>query len=419
METRANSTTFRNYLLFFAGQQVSLLGSSVVQFVVIWWITLETQSAAYLSIAALAGLAPMVVLMPLAGVLVDRWSRKLVIFVFDFLQALTTVVLILLFWSGHISVWLVLLMIALRGVCQAFHSPAVSAIIPLMVPEDKLSRVNGLNYLLNGAVTMVGPIAGALLLAFAKIEQILWVDPVTFVVAFVPLLLIGIPSVRSKEEKSSLSRDFVEGLSFIKKAKGFIPLTTLATALNFLLAPLSTLLPYYVKFDHLGGVEALAFVMAFLQGGMLAGGLMMSVIKGFKKKIATSVFFVYVVFLGYALVALTPAGQFWFMALGGLVIGFAIAPANVLISVIFQTVVPMKMQGRVNSVLGSLGSAATPVGMLLSGAVAGFMGTANLFLACTVSGILILTFSWLFSEVRYVDKAEVTCDSKDNDPRVP
>lgn len=263
METRANELTFRNYLLFFAGQQVSLLGSSVVQFVIIWWITLETQSAAYLSIAALAGLAPMVVLMPLAGVLVDRWSRKLVIFVFDFLQALTTVVLILLFWSGHISVWLVLLMIALRGVCQAFHSPAVSAIIPLMVPEDKLSRVNGLNYLLNGAVTMVGPIAGALLLAFAKIEQILWVDPVTFVVALVPLLLIGIPSVRSKEEKSSLSRDFVEGLSFIKKAKGFIPLTTLATALNFLLAPLSTLLPYYVKFDHLGGVEALAFVMAF------------------------------------------------------------------------------------------------------------------------------------------------------------
>jgi DHA3 family macrolide efflux protein-like MFS transporter len=419
METRANSTTFRNYLLFFAGQQVSLLGSSVVQFVVIWWITLETQSAAYLSIAALAGLAPMVVLMPLAGVLVDRWSRKLVIFVFDFLQALTTVVLILLFWSGHISVWLVLLMIALRGVCQAFHSPAVSAIIPLMVPEDKLSRVNGLNYLLNGAVTMVGPIAGALLLAFAKIEQILWVDPVTFVVALVPLLLIAIPSVRSKEEKSSLSRDFVEGLSFIKKAKGFIPLTTLATALNFLLAPLSTLLPYYVKFDHLGGVEALAFVMAFLQGGMLAGGLMMSVIKGFKKKIATSVFFVYVVFLGYALVALTPTGQFWFMALGGLVIGFAVAPANVLISVIFQTVVPMKMQGRVNSVLGSLGSAAMPVGMLLSGAVAGFMGTANLFLACTVSGILILTFSWLFTEVRYVDKVEVAHDSKDNDPRAP
>jgi len=413
MEARANPLTFRNYLLFFGGQQVSLLGSSVVQFVIIWWITLETQSAAYLSIAALAGLAPMVVLMPLAGVLVDRWSRKLVIVIFDFLQALTTIVLIFLFWSSHISVWLVLLMIALRGVCQAFHSPAVSAIIPLMVPEDKLSRVNGLNYLLNGAVNMVGPIFGALLLAFARIEQILWVDPVTFVIALVPLLLIGIPPVRDKEEKSSLSRDFMEGLNFIKKARGFIPLTTLATALNFLLAPLSTLLPYYVKFDHLGGAEALAFVMAFLQGGMFAGGLMMSVIKGFKRKIATSIFFVYVVFLGYALVALTPTGQFWFMALGGLVIGFALAPANVLISVIFQTVVPMKMQGRVNSVLGSLASAATPVGMLLSGAVAGLMGTANLFLACTASGMLILTFSWLFSKVRYVDKVEEAHEGKD------
>jgi DHA3 family macrolide efflux protein-like MFS transporter len=404
METQPDPTKFRDYLLFFAGQQASLLGSSVAQFVIIWWITLETQSAAYLALAALAGLVPMVVLMPLAGVLVDKWNRKTVITLVDFLQAMTTVLLILLFWTGYASIWLVLLMIALRGVCQAFHSPAVGAIIPLMVPKDKLSRVNGLNYLLGGAATLVGPIVGAVLLAFAPIDLILWLDPATFLVALIPLLIIRIPPVREKQEKSSFRKDFLEGLGFIRNTRGFMTLTMLATALNFLLAPLSTLLPYYVKFDHLGDASALAFIMAFFQGGMLAGGLLMSIMKGFKKRLTASLLFVFIVFLGYGVVALTPIGLFWFMAIGAAVMGFAVAPANVLISTIFQIAVPLKMQGRVNSVLGSLSSAASPFGMLLSGAVVGFMGTANLFLICTATGLFTLMLSWLFTNVRQLDK---------------
>ncbi len=390
------------------------MGSSVAQFVIIWWITLETESAAFLSLAALAGLVPMVVLMPFAGVLVDRWNRKTVITIVDFLQALTTVLLILLFWAGHPSVWLVLLMIALRGICQAFHSPAVGAIVPLMVPKDKLSRMNGLTYLLNGAATLIGPIVGAVLLAFAPIDLILWLDPATFLVALIPLLIIRIPLVREKHEESSFKKDFMEGLDFIRKTRGFMTLTMLATALNFLLAPLSTLLPYYVKFDHLGDASALAFIMAFFQGGMLVGGLLMSIISGFKKRLAASLFFVLIVFLGYGVVALTPTGLFWFMAIGAVIMGFAVAPANVLISTIFQIAVPLKMQGRVNSVLGSLASAAQPFGMVLSGAIVGLTSTTNLFLICTVTGLLTLALSWLFTDVRQLDKTVEESPTQDS-----
>jgi DHA3 family macrolide efflux protein-like MFS transporter len=406
MEIQAGEVTFRSYLFFWSGQLVSLLGSSVAQFVIIWWITLETGSALYLSIASFLGLVPMVILTPFAGVLVDRWSRKALIGIADFLQALVTVVLIFLFWLSSVSIWQVLVLLTLRGIFQAFHSPAVSAIVPLMVPKAKLSRINGLNYLFTGAVTLIGPVVAALLLAFWKIHQILWIDAITFMVAVIPLLLITIPSVRKKQDKSSFGKDLGEGLAFIKNGRGFLPLLILATVLNFLLTPLSTLLPYYVKFDHFGEASDLAIVMAFFQGGILAGGLLMSVIKGFKKKMVAIMSSIYIIFLGYALVALTPTSIFWFMAIGGLVMAFCVPVANVSTQTIIQTVVPMKMQGRVNSVTMALASAATPVGMILSGVVVEFTRTANLFLGCSGLGILVLTVSWFFTDIRHVEKME-------------
>jgi len=412
MEPQANQQSFKSYLTFFAGQQVSLLGSSIAQFLLIWWITLETNSAVYLSIAFLVGFAPMIILTPFAGVLVDRWNRKVVIGSVDFLQALTTVVLIFLFSAGFVSVLVILAFLAMRSVYQAFNVPAVSAIIPLMVPRDKLSRMNGLNYLLTGTMTMIGPIVAAVLLATVKIDLILWIDPATFLVALIPLLVIRIPSVREKAERTPFAKDLVEGLSFIKNARGFVPLVMLATVLNFLLVPFDTLTPYYVKVEHFGDAGSLALIMASAQGGMLAGGALMSVMKGFKRKMVAVMAFLYVIFLGYALVAITPVGLFWFMALGALILGFGAAPANVSLATIVQTIVPLKMQGRVNSVSMALASAATPLGMVMAGAVVGFTGTTKLFLGCVVAGVSVATLSWFLTDIKHVEEEQKTLDSE-------
>lgn len=404
MEIETNQRTFRNYLSFWSGQLVSLLGSSIAHFVIIWWITLKTESAVYLSIASLAGFAPMVLVSPFAGVLVDRWSRKALIGIVDFLQALTTVALIFLFWLGVPPIWQILTLLALKGVFQAFHFPTVSAITPSMVPKDKLSRMNGLNFLSNGAVNLVGPVVAALLLEFWDISQILWIDAVTFLVAITPLLYIRIPSVRKQQEEYSFKKEFGEGFAFIKNARGLLPLLILATVLNFLITPVNILLPYFVRFDHFGGAEDLAFVIAFAQAGMLGGGLLMSVIKGFKKKMVATVISMYIFFLGYALIALTPTGLFWFMAISGLIMLFCIPVVNVSYMTIIQTVVPLKMQGRINSVDMALSSAATPLGMIISGTLAEIVGTANLFLGCTWSGMLILAISWVFTDIRLIEK---------------
>jgi len=409
LESQADQSTFRSYLAFFGGQQLSLLGSSVVQFVIIWWVTIVTEKAlvpSYLTAASIAGFAPMILVTPFAGVLVDRTSRKALIGVVDFLQALATVVLILLFWSGMVSFWHVLAVLAFRSVCQAFHSPAVSAIVPLMVPRDKLSRINGVSYLLTGMMTLLGPAVAGVLLVFMSVDQVLWVDPVTFAVAVVPLLLIRMPSVRMPEEKSSFRKDFFEGLSFIKRKRGLLPVVTLATLLNFFFMPLMVLLPYFVKYDHFGGVGELALLMVVMQGGMFAGGLLMTVMKEVKRKMTVTAVCIVAAYATSAMVALTPTGWFWFMAVGLFALDFSIAPANVLLRTILQVVIPAEMQGRVNAVLMSLASAASPFGMILGGTLVGFTGTVNLFLACAASGTLILLVFWFFTDMRHVESAE-------------
>jgi MFS family permease len=174
--------------------------------------------------------------------------------------------------------------------------------------------------------------------------------------------------------------------------------------------PLSTLLPYFVKFDHFGGAAELALVTAFLQGGILCGGLLMSVKKGFEKKILTTIVAVVIAFLGYALIALTPTRSFWFMALSSLVFAVSLPVANVLLQTIMQIIVPLDMQGRVNSVTMALSMAATPAGALVSGAIVEITTTSNLFLGCSVAGITLAVVSWFFTDIRHLETLSASAE---------
>jgi len=387
--------------------------------VIIWWITLTTGSPIFLSLAMLAGFAPMIVLTPFAGVIADRVNRKRLIGLADSLQAVSTVILIMLFWSGYASIWAILAVLVFKSVCQAFHMPAATAIVPLMVPRDRLSQMNGLNYLLNGVVTLIGPIVAALLLTFLTIDQILWVDPITFFIAITPLLLIRIPNARTTQQQQATSfmTDFAEGIRFVKTTRGLMPLIFLATALNFLFMPFATLLPYYIKFDHLGGAPELALVLAATQAGMLVGGIVMTVLKEFKRKILMIFVSILISFVGYALIAFTPLSWFWFMAACAFILDFGVAPANVTIRTIMQVIIPADMQGRVNSVLMSLASAASPLGMILAGALATYTGTASLFLGCALAGVMTLLVSWTFTDVRHVEQVRKD-ESADSTTRI-
>ena len=147
MASVATSHTLQNYLFFWLGQLISLLGSSIIQFVIVWWIADVTASPIYISIAFFLGSIPMVIITPIVGVFIDRWNRKVTIVVTDSLQALLTFILIMLFMNNFTNIWLVMMVNFFRSVCQAIHFPTVNAIIPLMIPRKKISIINAIHYL--------------------------------------------------------------------------------------------------------------------------------------------------------------------------------------------------------------------------------------------------------------------------------
>jgi DHA3 family macrolide efflux protein-like MFS transporter len=153
------------FFTIWAGQAFSLVGSQVVQFALVWWLTQLTGSATVLATASLVALLPEIVLSPIAGAYVDRWNRRIVMIVADGLIALASLWLAYLFWIGATQVWHVYVILAIRAVGGSFHWPAMQASTSLMVPKEQLTRVAGLNQTLKGVLNIACPPLGALLLA--------------------------------------------------------------------------------------------------------------------------------------------------------------------------------------------------------------------------------------------------------------
>lgn len=401
------TSNLKGYLFFWSGQLTSLLGSNIVQFVLIWWITVKTESAIYLSLSAFIGFAPTILLTPVAGVLVDRLNRKGLLGSVDFLQALATVVLLFLFRLEIATVSILLGFIAIRGVFQAFHTPAIQALIPIMIPRKHLNRFNSIDFFMSSVIFMIGPLVAAVLYAAFPMHQILWIDAATFLVAVIPLILIKIPKIKKDEilkkvQKSSFYAELKEGISFIREKKGLLSLLSVFTAANLVFMPLFVLMNLFV-IEHGGGEIQLSYVLAFNQAGTIAGSLLFIVWKGFNKKVNGVALGILIAYIGYIVTTVTPLGLFWFMGIGMLITGFALPMANISSQTIWQTVVPKEKLGRVMSVRITIAQMTAPVGMILSGFIAEAISIKYLFMASAILGTLALASSWFFTSFRKVE----------------
>jgi DHA3 family macrolide efflux protein-like MFS transporter len=171
------------FFTIWTGQAFSLIGSRIVQFALVWWLTQLTGSATILATASMVALIPEILLSPIAGAYVDRWNRRIVMMVADGVIALALLWLAYLFWVDAVQVWHVYVVMAVRAVGGSFHWPAMQASTSLMVPEKHLTRVAGLNQTLNGALNIIGPPLGALLMGVMSLSGVMLVDVGTAVLA--------------------------------------------------------------------------------------------------------------------------------------------------------------------------------------------------------------------------------------------
>ena len=380
------------FFTIWTGQAFSLFGSALVQFALIWWLTQKTGSGTVLAFATLAGMLPQVLFGPFAGALVDRWNRRLIMIFADGFIALASLALIYLFAIGQVQVWHVYIIMGIRSLGGAFHYPAMSASTPLMVPENQLTRVNGLNQTLQGLNGMVAPPVGALLISALPTQGILMVDVVTAILAIIPLLFLSVPqperkSISRTEKKPSLFQDIREAVMYIRSWPGLVAILAMAIIINGLITPAASLMPLLVTKHFEKGPLELGFVDTAWGVGMIAGGILLSIWGGFKRKIITSMLGLIGLGAGITLVGLAPASGF-VLALAGMFIAGAMNPITngPLISIV-QSIIKPEMQGRVMSLINTMATGITPISLLFAGPISDAIGIRAWF---WIAGIITL-----------------------------
>jgi DHA3 family macrolide efflux protein-like MFS transporter len=409
----ANTNWKKPFFLIWAGQAFSLLGSSLVQFALVWWLTRTTGSATVLAAATLVALLPEVFLGPFAGALVDRWNRRRVMIFADAAIALVTLGLAVLFWQGIVQVWHIYVALFIRSLGSSFHWPAMQASTSLMVPDDQLSRISGLNQALRGGMAIIAPPLGALLMELLPIYGVLSVDILTAIIAIFPLLIVTIPQPKAAVSQEILTpkrlwQDIVQGARFLATWPGALSLVLLASFLNFMLAPSGTLMPLLVKNHFNGTAWHLSALEAAVGIGIVIGGLVLGTWGGFKKRIITSLSGVVGIGLGVLLTGLVPNNLFY-LAVGGVALmGFMSPIANGPLHAIMQARVPPEMQGRVFTLIGSACAAMMPISMLVAAPIAEWLGVRAWFLLGGGATILMGSAAFMNKKIIHIEDEETT-----------
>ena len=376
----------RKFFTVWAGQAISLVGSGLVQFALVWWLTQTTGSAVVLASATLAAILPEIVLGPFAGALVDRLNRKVVMIVADSSVAAATLALALLFASGVIQPWHVYVALFVRAIGGTFHYPAMQASTALMVPSEQLGRVAGLNQLLRGVLNIATPPLGALLLGLLPMFGVLSIDILTAIAAVSILLAVTIPQPKREDAAEAITprtllRDVRDGLDYVRARPGMIAILIMAMVINFLFNPAGMLLPLLVTNHFQGGAWHLSLLESAWGLGMIAGSLVLSAWGGFKRQVVTSMTGLVGMGIGGLLIGLTPADAFGMAIAGQIVAGIMNPITNGPLMALIQGRVEPSIQGRVMTLISSSCMAMMPLGTLLAAPVAELLGIQAWFIA--------------------------------------
>ena len=383
---REKTMGMRTFWTIWSGQALSLAGSQASQFSLVWWLTLETNSPAILSTATLFALLPPIVLGPVIGALVDRWSRRITMLAADGAVALGSLALAGLFLTERASTTSVLLFLLWRAIGGAFHAPAMMSATSLMVPGEHLGRVQGVNQMLQGGLGILTAPLGALLLGLLGMTGVMAVDVATALFAIAPLLFVRVPEPERRAEtgptgNASFLSDVGAGLRYLRNLPGHVALIGYAAVINLFLVPAFALLPLFVLQELGGDVGMQAWVTSAFGAGVVGGGLALSVWGGLGSRVRTAL--ASILGLGAATFALgaTPGWLFPMAIAAMLGVGIFSATANGSIAAILQATIAPSYQGRVFTLMMSVAGAITPVGLLLAAPLADLAGVRAWYLA--------------------------------------
>ena len=365
----------RHVVLFLGGQTVSLFGSSLVQYAILWYLTLETQSGTVLALATAFGFLPQAFASVFGGVWADRYNRKFLLIGADATIAATTLVLAVMLWQGLNGLWPVYLTLAIRSLGAGIQMPAVGALLPQIVPADRLMRVNGINMSIQSAMTILAPAVAAALFAWLGLQAVLMVDVGTAAIGIGLVALIPVATIVRSDRAAGYLDDMRAGFAYVRHHAVILRVLLYFALVFFLMAPPGYLSPLMVVRTFGEEVWKLTVNELAFGVGMMLGGALISAWGGWRDRMrmllaSSYAFGLLSIALGLSGSVLGWSGVFALYLAFMLLLGGAVALFSTTAMTLFQEQVEPAMQGRVFGVQGIILALAMPIGMLVFGPLA-------------------------------------------------
>ena len=382
------------FIVIWLGQLISVLASSMTGFALSIWMYQQTESATAMGLVQVCFITPFLIMSPFAGVMVDRYNRKLMMMVSDFTAVLATALILILHLSGNLQFWHLYIAAVLNGIGNTFQWPAYSAAVGTMVAKEQLGKVNGMMSLVEAGPGVVAPLLAGMLLPVIGLTGILTIDIFTFFMAIGALLVIFVPQPQRTEEgqkaQGNMLKEAAFGFRYIFARPSLLGLQMLFFAGNLFSGVAFTVMAPMILART--NQNALMFGTVQTAGaiGAVVGGIAMSAWGGFKRRIhgvlASWIWF------GLFSACLVGTGFGLPVWVAGAALGeLAIPLMNGSNQAIWQAKVAPDLQGRVFSSRRLIAWFTNPVSPIIGGTMADFV----LEPAMRAGGFLPDTFGWL------------------------
>lgn len=389
----------KSIVRFLSAQTISLFGSSIVQYAIVWYITLTTSSGKMLMFSTLCGFMPQIIISLFAGVWIDRYERKKLVMLSDSAIAFSTLLLAVSFLAGYKNIWLLMAVLIIRSAGTGIQTPAVNAMIPQIVPARQLMRVNGINSTVSSIIMFISPAVSGAVLSVASLEATLFIDVISAVIGVGITSTIFIkPYEKKLPGKNSYLEEIKNGFAYLKENRFIKRLLIFQLVILFLISPSAFLTPLMVSRTFGEEVWRLTASEMTYSFGMIMGGLLIASWGGFKKKLNTTM--LAGAFYGALMIGLGTAPLFLIYLVCNALIGITAPCYNAPITVTIQEKVIPEMHGRIFSFMQIATSCALPLGMVLFGPLADIFSVQSLLL---VSGAVVVVISALVYGTSFLD----------------
>lgn len=392
-----------------------MLTSFAVNFAVIIWLSLKYQSAEVLALAAIAGMLPQALIGPFVGVFIDRWDRKKVMIFSDAFIAICAFAMTFALRNEGAGLFWFYFLLACRSIGSAFHTPAIQAVAPLIVPESELLRVSGINQMIQSVSSIAGPALGALAITYFSVANVLYLDVIGAGAAIVSLLFVHIPRLEAKANSSitTVLMELKEGFSAIRSNRGLGFLFLYAMIATFFIMPVAVLFPLLTTGHYAGGKWEMSVIEIVWGIGMLVGGSLLGVMRVDLSKVIMVNTMHLALGLTFVLSGWFPSSWFIGFVVVTTIGGISMSIFSAAFMTIIQEEVAPEMLGRVFSLYFSMALLPSMVGLVFTGFISEVIGVTNAFLISGGMMMLVGVVSFVTPAVmhlgrKHVVKAEVS-----------